>query len=69
MLPPHGVLEETRNILEGLSVQVSLTSDHYTNYVNLCGNLPQDKPRLLEEIETALKRDASQFRPFFIGTQ
>jgi len=69
MLTPHGVLEETRNIVEGLSGQATLTSDHYTNYVNLYGNLPQDKPRLLEEIEAALKRDASQFRPFFIGTQ
>ncbi|MDY6838374.1 MAG: radical SAM protein [Thermodesulfobacteriota bacterium] len=69
MLTAHGVLEETRHLLEGLSVQTTLTSDHYTNYIDLCGNLPQDKPRLLEEIGLALKRDESEFRPFFIGTQ
>jgi radical SAM superfamily enzyme YgiQ (UPF0313 family) len=69
MLSPHGVLEETRCLLEGLSVQTILTSDHYTNYINLCGNLPQDKARLLEEVASALNRDESQFRPFFVGTQ
>jgi radical SAM superfamily enzyme YgiQ (UPF0313 family) len=69
MLTPHGVLEETRRLLEGLSVETALTSDHYTNYINLWGNLPQDKPRLLKEIGLALQRDETAFRPFFIGTQ
>jgi radical SAM superfamily enzyme YgiQ (UPF0313 family) len=69
MLTPHGVLEETKHILDGLTIQARLTSDHYTNYVNLYGNLPQDKPRLLEKIGAALRRDESEFRPFFIGTQ
>jgi len=46
-----------------------LKSDHYTNYVNLDGNLPAGKDRLLQAIEEALASDESRFRPFFIGTR
>lgn len=69
MLTPHGVLKETASLLESLTVSTMLTSDHYTNYINLAGSLPHDKPRLLNEISHALKRDESEFRPFFVGTQ
>ncbi len=69
MLTPHAVLKETASLLENLTIATALTSDHYTNYVNLCGHLPDDKPRLLSEISHALKRDESDFRPFFVGTQ
>lgn len=44
-------------------------SDHYTNYLNLSGKLPQDKDRLLEAVNQALTWDPSSFRPNFIGTQ
>jgi radical SAM superfamily enzyme YgiQ (UPF0313 family) len=69
MLTPHGVLEETRAIIQGVAVETTLASDHYTNYMNLFGMLPNDKPRLLAEIDSALQKDDSDFRPFFIGTQ
>ena len=69
MLSPHGVLRETRTILERITITTTLTSDHYTNYINLHGGLPQDKPRLLDEISRALERDESGFRPYFVGTQ
>jgi len=69
MLTPHGVLRETRTFLEGLTIKTFLASDHYTNYINLHGRLPQDKPRLLKEINHALERDESDFRQFFIGTE
>lgn len=69
MLTPHGILKETKRLLERLAVATNLTSDHYTNYINLHGRLPHDKPRLLGDIEEALKRDESRFRPFFIGTE
>jgi radical SAM superfamily enzyme YgiQ (UPF0313 family) len=69
MLTPHGVMEETRAIIQGLAVETTVASDHYTNYINLHGSLPRDKPRLLEEIDSALERSESDFRPFFIGTQ
>lgn len=69
MLTPHGVLKETKILLERLTAKTTLTSDHYTNYINLYGSLPKDKPRLLDEIKGALKQDESDYRPFFIGTQ
>jgi len=69
MLSPHEVLKETREFLKGITVATMLTSDHYTNYINLCGQLPDDKARLVQEIEDALTWDPSAFRPFFIGTQ
>ena len=69
MLTPHGVLRETRIFLEGLTIKTFLASDHYTNYINLHGRLPQDRPRFLKEINHALERDESDFRPFFIGTE
>jgi radical SAM superfamily enzyme YgiQ (UPF0313 family) len=69
MLGPHGVVKEAGSLLAQLGVTTTLTSDHYTNYINLHGRLPQDKPKLLDEISRALKRDESEFRPFFVGTQ
>ncbi|MBU1956758.1 B12-binding domain-containing radical SAM protein [Patescibacteria group bacterium] len=69
MLGPHEVLRETETLIRNLTVSSFLTSDHYTNYINLEGRLPVDKTRLLEEIHTALARDEKTFRPFFIGTQ
>ncbi len=69
LLSPHQVLQETRRLIENLRCRTVLTSDHYTNYLDLSGNLPEDKGRLLDEIDRALRRDPSCFRPFFIGTQ
>jgi radical SAM superfamily enzyme YgiQ (UPF0313 family) len=68
MLGPHEILDETGMLLWDLEVSAYLASDHYTNYINLEGRLPEAKDRLLEEIRTALNRDESTFRPFFIGT-
>jgi radical SAM superfamily enzyme YgiQ (UPF0313 family) len=69
MLSPHGVLMEARTLLERLTITTTLTSDHYTNYIDLHGSLPHDKPELLGKISRALERDESEFRPFFVGTQ
>jgi radical SAM superfamily enzyme YgiQ (UPF0313 family) len=69
MLGPHEVLLETRRLIEALQAQTELVSDHYTNYVNLHGRLPQDKPSLLSRIDEALELDESRFRPFFVGTE
>jgi radical SAM superfamily enzyme YgiQ (UPF0313 family) len=66
---PHQVLDETRLLIENLGIETLLTSDHYTNYLDLSGNLLQDKERLLAEIDQALAWDKSRFRPFFVGTQ
>jgi radical SAM superfamily enzyme YgiQ (UPF0313 family) len=69
MLSPHQVLLETRQLVEGLTCNSLLYSDHYTNYLNLEGRLPDDKPRLLAGIDAALTLDEHHFRPFFVGTQ
>jgi radical SAM superfamily enzyme YgiQ (UPF0313 family) len=69
MLGPHGVLRETANLIRLLDVPSQLTSDHYTNYINLEGRLPGCRGRLLAMIDSALKRPPSDFRPFFVGDQ
>jgi radical SAM superfamily enzyme YgiQ (UPF0313 family) len=69
MLGPHGVLKEAAAIIRLLDAPSQLTSDHYTNYLNLEGRLPGCRSRLMEQIEDALKRPETDFRPFFIGDQ
>jgi radical SAM superfamily enzyme YgiQ (UPF0313 family) len=67
MLGPHQVLEETRLLIQNLRTSSLVTSDHYTNYINLEGRLPDEKERLIKEIQNSIKRDEKSFRPFFIG--
>jgi radical SAM superfamily enzyme YgiQ (UPF0313 family) len=69
ILTPHQVLRETRLFIENLMCHTVLTSDHYTNYLNLTGKLPEEKDRLLGEINQALSWDENRFRPYFIGDQ
>ena len=60
---------EARLLLENIACQTVVASDHYTNYLDLSGNLPQDKARPLSEIDRAMCRDESSFRPFFVGRE
>lgn len=69
MLGPHGILQETAGIIRGLQVSTWLASDHYTNYLNLEGQLPEARERLLLQIDSGLRMDEDRFRPFFIGQQ
>jgi radical SAM superfamily enzyme YgiQ (UPF0313 family) len=69
LLSPYDVLRETRQLVEGLECQTVLTSDHYSNYLDLNGRLPDDKPRLLDTVDQALTWDESRFRSMFVGTQ
>lgn len=69
LLSPHEVLREAKLLIERIDCKTILTSDHYSNYINLEGRLPEDKERLLKEIEIALNWPESKFRPFFIGTE
>jgi radical SAM superfamily enzyme YgiQ (UPF0313 family) len=69
MLGPHGVLEEVATMIRLLDVPSQLTSDHYTNYINLEGRLPGCRKRLLAQIDDAWKRPETDFRPFFVGDQ
>ena len=69
MLGPHAAIQEIRQIIESLTISSRLTSDHYTNYIDLEGRLPIDKPRMMAQIASALKKNESSFRPFYVGTQ
>lgn len=69
MLTPHQVLTETAALLKGINTPVRVESDHYTNYLNVSGNLPDERQKMLAVLEKALKRPESDFRPFFIGTE
>ncbi|MBM9511870.1 radical SAM protein [Desulfogranum marinum] len=69
MLGPHEVLLETKKMLEQLNASSLLTSDHYTNYINLEGKLPSAKPLLINQIDQALQRAETTFRPVYIGNQ
>ncbi len=69
MLSPHQVLTETLAILEQITAPTLVASDHYTNYLEVTGHLPEDRNAMLEALRRALARDESAFRPFFIGTQ
>jgi len=69
MLSPHEVLQETALLIKELQASSYLTSDHYTNYINLEEKLPEGKKGLLDKITIALKQNEASFRPFFIGTE
>jgi radical SAM superfamily enzyme YgiQ (UPF0313 family) len=69
LLSAHQVLQETKLLIENITAETILTSDHYTNYVNLEGSLPDDKERILAEVERALTWDEDFFRPHFVGKQ
>jgi radical SAM superfamily enzyme YgiQ (UPF0313 family) len=69
MLSPHEVIQEAALLIKELQATSYLTSDHYTNYINLEGRLPEEKKRLLDRISIALKLDETSFRSFFIGTE
>ena len=69
LLGPHDVLEETARLVQDLDINTQLTSDHYTNYINVEGRLPGDRAGILEIIDQAIARDEGEFRPHFIGHQ
>jgi hypothetical protein len=69
MLSPHQVLQETMELLAQITTPTLITSDHYTNYLDIAGRLPEDRDAMLQALRRALGRDESTFRPFFIGTQ
>lgn len=69
MLSPHQALRETLTLLTQITTPTQVTSDHYTNYLDINGRLPEDRDAMLEALRRALGRDESTFRPAFIGTQ
>lgn len=56
MPSPETVLKEQRAMIERLSVTSTYLSDHVSNYARVDGNLPQDKTKMISQIDTALER-------------
>ncbi len=63
LLSPHEALREVRLLIENLECDnTQLLSDHINNYWNVYGMLPQDKDKMLAELDRALAVDESHFR-------
>jgi len=69
MLGPHGVMAETGRLVRQLNVTSYLASDHYTNYIDVHGRLPDSQNQIMRQIKAASQLPESQFRAFFIGDQ
>ena len=69
VLSPHGVLRELALIIQDLQVTSKIRSDHYTNYLNVSGDMPSDKDRMLGIIQNGLNQDERYFRPVYVGNQ
>lgn len=62
LMDPYEVLRELRLMVENLDVHCMFSSDHWDNFANISGVLPYDKPRMLNDIDYALKQPRSAFR-------
>jgi radical SAM superfamily enzyme YgiQ (UPF0313 family) len=52
---PETILKETKLLLEGLEVTSQFLSDHISNLLPLHGKLPEEKEKMIQMIEEALK--------------
>jgi radical SAM superfamily enzyme YgiQ (UPF0313 family) len=63
LLSAYEALQETRLLIEQLEGPTMLLSDHVSNFLDLHGRIPEDKPRLLAETDQALQWPLQAFRP------
>ncbi|MBF8984546.1 radical SAM protein [Lutibacter sp. B2] len=55
LLNPTEVMVETKELIEHLKVNNCMfRSNHASNYISLAGNLPQDKEKLLKQLDRAI---------------
>jgi radical SAM superfamily enzyme YgiQ (UPF0313 family) len=66
LLGPHDAIRETLLLIENLEVDSLLLSDHISNYCNVQGKLPGDKPKMMEILKRALQCPEDSFRPAVI---
>jgi len=62
LLDPYEALREIRLLVETLEVTSYLASDHYLNFWDVSGQLPQAKQAMLTEIDYALSLPRDRFR-------
>lgn len=63
LLSAHQALEETRRLIEHLEGPTMLLSDHISNFLDVHGRIPDDKPAMLALIDDALAWPITAFRP------
>jgi radical SAM superfamily enzyme YgiQ (UPF0313 family) len=63
LLSAHQALAETRLLVEALQGPTTLVSDHVSNFLDLGGRLPEDKPAMLARLDAALRQPVAAFRP------
>jgi radical SAM superfamily enzyme YgiQ (UPF0313 family) len=63
LLTAYQALEETRLLVEHLEGPTTLVSDHVSNFLDVSGRLPEDKPAMLAQIDEALGWPITRFRP------
>jgi radical SAM superfamily enzyme YgiQ (UPF0313 family) len=63
LLSPHEALQETRLFIENLgAIDSKLLSDHVSNYWYVEGSMPNDKGKMLQQIDYALTLNENRFR-------
>ena len=63
LLSAHEALRETRLLVEQLKGPATLLSDHVSNFLDVHGELPNERPAMLACIDEALTWPLSRFRP------
>ena len=63
LLSAHAALRETRLLVEALEGPTHLLSDHVSNFLDVAGRIPEDKPAMLADIDAALGWPLKRFRP------
>ncbi len=63
LLSAYEALEETRLLVENLEGPTVLLSDHVSNFLDVRGRVPEDKPAMLAGIDEALGWPGKMFRP------
>jgi len=53
---PEIVLREQGHLIQRLEVSSQVLSDHISNYASVHGRLPEDRPEMLQTVESALDR-------------
>jgi radical SAM superfamily enzyme YgiQ (UPF0313 family) len=63
LLTAHQAIAETRLLVERLQGPTTILSDHLSNFVDINGSIPDDKPDMLGVLDEALTWPVSAFRP------
>ncbi len=63
LMEPKDVMKEIRLLVEHLETTGLFYSDHWNNFADISGKLPEDRERMLKDIDEVLTWPRSHFRP------